>query len=316
MDFLKRLNEEYRLFYIDPEEHSIEEIDIDQVLDQGAPQSDEPEQDDDQDVENGEDQIDFSQFEPEAIEPDENDNFEPDMDDDSPQLDNIDDELVNPETKGETHFDPNLSGLQFDPDDKDEADYDESEYHYVQDGPLSAKNNTHDEQDDNGFDASEDYSDVLDGMDIGSYLAKYAGVQSDEGGEDFEQSGEDFPQDDQDVQGEEGLEDLEGEEGEEQPEDLEGEEQSEEDPSFQGVIRPNPAGSVLVYKRQNSEGTFTELWIYNNGNNIKDTASIRRNILAGTDIDAVKSSSPDGTQTAETTSIGNVTFLKIEGMPS
>jgi hypothetical protein len=92
-------------------------------------------------------------------------------------------------------------------------------------------------------------------------------------------------------------------------------EQPAEDPDFQGVIR-TVTGACLVYKRKGEEGTFEELWIYNIGKNMRNEMKIRRSILAGTDIQPNDVSSQDGTQRAESTTIGNVQYLRITGLPN
>ena len=95
-----------------------------------------------------------------------------------------------------------------------------------------------------------------------------------------------------------------------------GEEGEEEgDPDFQGVVR-TVTGACLVYKRKTEEGTFEELWVYNVGKNMRGEVKTRRAILAGTDIPAQSVSSEDGTQEVETTTIGNVQFLRIVGLPN
>lgn len=94
-----------------------------------------------------------------------------------------------------------------------------------------------------------------------------------------------------------------------------GEEEQEEDPDFQGVIR-TVTGANLVYKRKTEEGSYEELWVYNVGKSMKTEAKIRRSILAGTDIGPQDVSSEDGEQECETTSVGNVQFLKITGLPN
>lgn len=105
---------------------------------------------------------------------------------------------------------------------------------------------------------------------------------------------------------------LEGEEGLLDDAGLEGE---VEDPDFQGVIR-TVQGAALIYKRRTEDGVFEELWCYNVGKNMKQEAKIRRGILAGTDVGPQQTSSEDGSQTIETSSIGNVQFLKIVGLPN
>lgn len=89
----------------------------------------------------------------------------------------------------------------------------------------------------------------------------------------------------------------------------------EEDPDFQGNIR-TVAGANLVYKRKGEDGNYEELWIYNVGNDIRQEMQIRRAILAGTDIVPTQTESDDGTQHAETYTLGNVQYLKITGLPN
>lgn len=110
---------------------------------------------------------------------------------------------------------------------------------------------------------------------------------------------------------EEGLED------DENLDDLEAEEtEEEEDPDFQGTIRTVP-GACLVYKRKQNSSNFEELWVYSvDTRNIKYETDIRSSILAGTDIDTVTQRSPEGDQTAETETVGNVQFLHIKGLPN
>ena len=103
--------------------------------------------------------------------------------------------------------------------------------------------------------------------------------------------------------------DVDGEEG------LLGGEEQEEDPDYQGVIR-TVTGANLIYKRRTEDGVFEELWVYNVGKSMKTEAKIRRAILSGTDIGPQQISSEDGSQTIETSSIGNVQFLKIIGLPN
>jgi hypothetical protein len=109
------------------------------------------------------------------------------------------------------------------------------------------------------------------------------------------------------------LED-EGLEGED---DLLGDEENADgsDPDFQGVIR-TVTGACLVYKRKTEDGTYEELWIYNVGKNMRNEVKTRRSILAGTDIPPHDVASEDGSQTVETTTVGNVQYLKITGLPN
>lgn len=87
-----------------------------------------------------------------------------------------------------------------------------------------------------------------------------------------------------------------------------------EDPNRQGVIRTVPKAH-LVYKRQTSDGTYEELWIYTTGGSMQDELTIRRAILAGTDIPANKVKSPDGSQSYEIWTVGNGQLLNIKGLP-
>lgn len=88
-----------------------------------------------------------------------------------------------------------------------------------------------------------------------------------------------------------------------------------EDQNFQGNIR-TVSGANLVYKRKSDDGNYEELWIYNVGNDIRQESQIRRAILAGTDIAPNQRESEDGTQEEETTTVGNVQFLRITGLPN
>lgn len=96
----------------------------------------------------------------------------------------------------------------------------------------------------------------------------------------------------------------------------EDEQEAEEDPNFQGTIR-TVTGACLVYKRKEASNTYQELWVYSiNSRNIKDENDIRNSILAGTDIDPNTQRSPEGEQTADTQSVGNVQYLHIKGLPN
>lgn len=88
-----------------------------------------------------------------------------------------------------------------------------------------------------------------------------------------------------------------------------------ENPDLQGTIRAIP-NAHLVYKRQQEDGTFDELWHYNIGEDFKRELKIRRAVLAGTDIPINKMKSPDGNQTYELWTIGNGQMLKIQGLPN
>lgn len=85
------------------------------------------------------------------------------------------------------------------------------------------------------------------------------------------------------------------------------------DPNKQGIIRQVDKAH-LVFKRQTPDGTFEELWSYNISTDMKDELSIRRKILAGTDIPSQKTSSPDGSQAYTLTTMGNGQLLHITGL--
>ena len=88
-----------------------------------------------------------------------------------------------------------------------------------------------------------------------------------------------------------------------------------DNPDLQGVIRTIP-NAHLVYKRQQEDGTFDELWIYNVDQDYKKELKVRRAILAGTDIPINKMKSPDGSQTYELWTVGNAQMLKVRGLPN
>lgn len=94
-----------------------------------------------------------------------------------------------------------------------------------------------------------------------------------------------------------------------------GEKEEWEDDNRQGVIR-RVKNAHLVYKRQQDDGSFSELWVYKQGDRGADELDTRRDVLAGTDIPPQKTRSPDGRQQAEVWSSGNVQFLEITGLPN
>jgi len=102
---------------------------------------------------------------------------------------------------------------------------------------------------------------------------------------------------------------------EDEDQDLEGEAETGEDPDFAGTIR-TVVGAALVYKRKEKSNTFEELWIYNADNDLKKITEIRNSILAGTDIYPHTERSEDGEQTCDTTTVGNVQYLHIRGLPN
>jgi len=149
-----------------------------------------------------------------------------------------------------------------------------------------------------GEDLSDDDSDSFEGDDFSGDLDDDIDIRSSDDEDDL---ASDMDDDSDSVFG--------SDEGEEQ------EEEQQEDPDYQGVIR-TVRGAYLVYKRQNASGTFGELWIYNIDKDMKKASELRRAILSGTDINPGTENSPDGSQRVKTTSIGNVQFLEITGLPN
>jgi hypothetical protein len=87
-----------------------------------------------------------------------------------------------------------------------------------------------------------------------------------------------------------------------------------DDPNKQGILRAID-NAHLIYKRENAEGTFDELWIYSVDSSMENELNIRRNILAGTDIPPKKSKSDDGNQSYTLTTMGNAQILNILNLP-
>ena len=103
------------------------------------------------------------------------------------------------------------------------------------------------------------------------------------------------------------------------PDDIENppEDEPEKEPAeskFDGIVR-SIKGAQLVSKKQQPDETFTEVWIYNVGKKFSDEAGIRKGILSGTDIDPTKNFSEDGAQEAVISSVGNVQYLTLTGIP-
>lgn len=120
---------------------------------------------------------------------------------------------------------------------------------------------------------------------------------------------DEFSMDDDDLLGDEGEEEFDDEFDDELSDD------EETDQNYQGNIRSIP-GTFLVYKRQAEDSTFEELWLYNVGKDIKHEMNLRRAILNGTDISPQTGKSKDNKQTAKITSMGNVQFLNVFGIPN
>lgn len=144
--------------------------------------------------------------------------------------------------------------------------------------------------------------DAADGQDI------YQAMQSDQGEPERPEPAEEFdPELDPDIADEQGPQDPEGDAN---ATPVEAEPQ---DPERMGDIR-TVKGAHLVYKRQESDGTFKELWMYNVGKHINDAISIKRAILAGTDIADGKLRSEDGKQMYQLVTMGDAQLLSIEGL--
>jgi hypothetical protein len=88
-----------------------------------------------------------------------------------------------------------------------------------------------------------------------------------------------------------------------------------ENPDKQGVLR-KIQNAHLIYKRQDVDGTYTELWTYDINKGIKDEFNIRNAILNGTDIDHKTGSSPDNIQRYELWTSNNRQFMQITGLPN
>lgn len=82
----------------------------------------------------------------------------------------------------------------------------------------------------------------------------------------------------------------------------------------QGVTR-TVKGAHLVYKKQDDEGQFEELWIFPISKGVNTELSIRKNILAGTDIPDGRTESEDGNQKYELWTAGNAQLMRITGLP-
>lgn len=119
---------------------------------------------------------------------------------------------------------------------------------------------------------------------------------------DDEDPTDEFSDDDEDPESDDEFSDLD-------PEEDDG------DSKFQGIIR-SVKGAYLVSKRQQPDETYTEVWMYNVGEKYDDDANIRSAILSGTDIDPTKGYSEDNSQEAHMTTLGNVQYLTVSGVPS
>lgn len=92
--------------------------------------------------------------------------------------------------------------------------------------------------------------------------------------------------------------------------------QIEDDQDRQGNVHYVKAAH-LVYRREQEDGTFEELWIYNIGDEAERKAEeIIRDILAGTDIEDNQIASEDGSQEYTLWTVGNAQMLKVTGLMS
>ena len=89
-------------------------------------------------------------------------------------------------------------------------------------------------------------------------------------------------------------------------------EQEPTDPNHAGIIR-NVTGAHLIYKRESSDGTYEEMWIFNSGEFRKDI-EIKKAIIAGTDIPSHSTKSPDGSQELKMWSAGNADIIVLTGL--
>lgn len=150
-----------------------------------------------------------------------------------------------------------------------------------------------------------------------------------------EREDETGPQEPAETEPEDELADFDDIEGDEQPpeddqemdqdggedefadfDDIEGDTEDQAapvDPDRAGVLR-NVKGARLVYKREQADGTYEEMWIYNSGAFKRDLET-KKTIVAGTDIPPNASQSPDGSQTLKMWSAGNADIIVISGLP-
>jgi hypothetical protein len=126
--------------------------------------------------------------------------------------------------------------------------------------------------------------------------------------EDDQELKDEVPQDNKDA-GEDLAPEATPDENQELNDDLEN-----QDPNHMGVLRTVP-NAHLVYKRQNGDSTFDELWIFNAQQKIQDDIKIRKEILSGTDIDDGNTTSEDGSQEYTLYSVGDVQMLSVTGLP-
>ena len=122
-------------------------------------------------------------------------------------------------------------------------------------------------------------------------------------------SGEEDPMAGAGDMGEEPVDQLPGD----QEMEMSQEEIDAQDPNAQGIIRTVDKAH-LVYKRQQEDGKFEELWVYNIGDNLHDSLGVRREILQGTDIPRGHTKSENGHQSYTLQTMGNAQLLHITGL--
>lgn len=83
--------------------------------------------------------------------------------------------------------------------------------------------------------------------------------------------------------------------------------------SDEGILRTVPKAS-MIYKREQQDGTFEEMWIYNTTKDNRRDQQIYNNIVSGSDIPQGGSQSEDKTQGVETWAIGNVKMVLLTGL--
>lgn len=131
----------------------------------------------------------------------------------------------------------------------------------------------------------------------------------------------DYDFDDEDSEDEMDDEDLDIEDGDAseydplEMEDFDPDLNSLDEPIYDGIVRAIK-GAYLVSRKEQPDETFTEVWIYNVDNKYETEANIRKAIISGTDIDPKSNVSEDKSQEAIYTTVGNVQFLTITGLPS
>lgn len=86
------------------------------------------------------------------------------------------------------------------------------------------------------------------------------------------------------------------------------------DPNRQGIIRVVP-NAHLVYKREQPDGFYEEMWIYNIDPHL-NPVELKNAILADTDIPTNATQSEDGSQSYSIWTCGNAQMLKVTGIPN